>query len=182
MRKIQANKKKLQIGVIGSAGPEEYSYRQPQSKMFKVAERIGFTLANRDCIVVNGGKGGVMEAVSKGAKQGGGITVAEVFGANRNVANQFTDVEIVTCDLGYRGPSQLVGMSDAVIAIGGGAGTLQEICVAYRMKKPIILLLGFGGWVDRLASRKFLDERRLIEFRNVKTVDEAVSLAISLVK
>lgn len=174
--------KRLQIGVLGSAGPEEYRYQKPDPTMLSAAEAIGRELAKRGCVIVNGGKGGIMTAVCQGARANGGLTVAETSGIARLTANDFVDVEVVTGDLAFRGPSQLVGMSDAVIALGGGAGTLQELCVAYRMAKPIVLLPGYGGWVDRLRGEQWLDERKLVPFRRAATPAKAVALAISLVQ
>lgn len=169
--------KKLQIAVIGSAGNEEYPFDKPKASMFEAAERIGELLAIRDCVVVNGGKGGIMEAVCRGAKNAGGLTIAEIAGDDRGGSNKYVDIEIVTTDVGYRGPSLLIGMSDAVISLGGGAGTLQELAVAYRMQKPIILLKGFGGWTDRLSG-PYLDERRLVSFVDVSTAEQAVAKAV----
>ncbi|MDR2380986.1 MAG: TIGR00725 family protein [Bifidobacteriaceae bacterium] len=174
--------KQYQIAVIGSAGSEEYPYDKPLAAMFEAAEKIGQLLAVNKLIVVCGGKGGVMEAVSRGAKSAGGITVAEIAGLSRWAANDYIDVEIVTGDLAFRGPSQLIAMSDAVIALGGGSGTLQEICVAYRLQKPIILLRGFGGWVDKLSPVSFLDERRLVKFYQATTPENAVQKALSMLK
>lgn len=174
--------KKLQIAVIGSAGPEEYAYDKPVREMYAAAELIGEQLAKRDCITVCGGKGGIMLAVAKGAQSAGGIVAAETSGAVRLTSNEFVDVEIVTGDVAFRGPSQLVGMSDAVISLGGGAGTLQELCVAYRMQKPIVLLTGFGGWTDRLCDRKFLDERKLVVFTLANSPKDAVARALHLVQ
>ncbi len=174
--------KKLQIAVIGSAGPEEYQYKKPILQMYQAAESIGAALANRDCIVINGGKGGIMEAVSKGAKANGGITVAETSGNERYTSNKYIDVEVVTGDTAFRGPSQLIGMSDGVIALGGGAGTLQELAVAYRMQKPIVLLRGYRGWTDRLSVRKYLDERKLIAFSCEDSVAAAVENILKLVQ
>lgn len=174
--------KKLQIAVIGSAGPEEYAYDKPVEAMYEAAECIGQLLADQGCIVVNGGKGGVMEAVCRGAKQAGGITVAEVAGLGRGEGNAYVDIEVVTTDVGFRGPSTLIGMSDAVIALGGGAGTLQELAVAYRMQKPVVLVIGYGGWTDRAAQLEYLDERKLIKFTQTKSGKKAVELAVLAAK
>lgn len=174
--------RRVQIGVIGSAGPEEYPHQKPVERMYHAAEELGRILAKDDCIVINGGKGGIMEAVCRGANAVGGITVSETAGIQRFTSNDYTDVEIVTGDLAFRGPSQLVAMSDVLIALGGGAGTLQEICVAYRMCKPIILLLGYGGWVDRLSGEKYLDERKLVRFTVVDEISAAASEAIAVAR
>jgi uncharacterized protein (TIGR00725 family) len=174
--------KKCQIAVVGSAGPEEYAFEKPKEQMFAAAELIGKKIAQKDCITVCGGKGGIMLAVAKGAKQAGGMTAGETSGVRRYTSNEYIDIEIVTGDVAFRGPSQLVGMSDAVIALGGGAGTLQELCVAYRMQKPVVLLRGYGGWADRIAGMEWLDERRLIKFLVANTPDEAVEMALNLVQ
>ncbi len=173
--------KRLQIAVIGSAGLEEYPYKKPKVELLEAAEQIGRLLAKNDCITVNGGKGGIMEAVCKGAKSVGGMTVAEIAANGRGEGNLYVDIEIVTGDIAFRGPSQLVSMSDAIISLGGGAGTLQEIAVAYRMKKPMVLLCGYGGWTDRLRG-KYLDERRLIPFIRVNEVEKSVNCAIKCAK
>ncbi len=169
-------KRRYQIAVIGSAGPEEYSFDKPDSRMYTSAKELGMLLASKGCVVVNGGKGGIMLAVSKGAKSKGGIVAAETSGLDRFTSNEFVDVEVVTGDVGFRGPSQLIGMSDAVISVGGGAGTLQEICVAYRMQKPIILIPGFGGWTDKLSNTEYLDERKLVKFQIAGSAEEAVKM------
>lgn len=174
--------KRIQIGVIGSAGPEEYAFDKPVADMYRAAEEIGKLLAEQNAIVINGGKGGVMEAVSKGAKNSGGLVAAEVAGLGRGESNAFVDIEIITGDVAFRGPSQLIAMSDAVIAIGGGAGTLQELCVAYRMAKPTVLLTGFGGWTDKLAMIDYLDERKTIKMTVCNTPAEAVNSALEYAK
>ncbi|MHB8904052.1 MAG: SLOG cluster 4 domain-containing protein, partial [Patescibacteria group bacterium] len=71
----------------------------------------------------------------------------------------------------------LVLMCDALIVIGGGAGTLQEIAIAYRNNKPIIALDYLGGWGEKLAG-KYLDERKRIFIKSAKTPAEAVSLVL----
>lgn len=52
----------------------------------------------------------------------------------------------------------LVSSCDAIIAIGGGSGTLNEITVAYQKKIPIFVMKGTGGWADKLADQ-YLDDR-----------------------
>jgi uncharacterized protein (TIGR00725 family) len=174
--------KKFQIAVIGSAGPEEYEFEKPDKKMYEAAEKLGEQLAAQGCVTICGGKGGIMLGVARGPQNAGGITAAETAGIGRFTSSDFIDVEIVTGDLSMRGASQLIGMSDAIIALGGGAGTLQEICVAYRLQKPVVLLTGYGGWTDRLAGLDWLDERRLVEFAHVKTPQAATVKALSLIQ
>jgi len=163
-----------QVGVIGSAGNEEYDFDKPRQEMFKAAFRLGYAVAQTGSVLITGGKGGVMESACQGAKKAGGITVAEVSALGRGESNKFNDIEVVTGDIAFRGPSQLVAMSDLIVCVGGGAGTLQELCVAYRMKKPVIILKGYGGWSDKIAAIEYMDERKLVKFTVVDSVQDAV--------
>ncbi|MES2087997.1 MAG: TIGR00725 family protein [Patescibacteria group bacterium] len=175
-------KRKLQIGVIGSASQTEYPGKGGASQaMEKAAEDIGFLLAQRGAVVVTGGKGGIMEAAARGAKRGGGVTVGIIKGNRRRTSNKFTDVEVLT-GMEADGMDELflVLMSDALIVLGGGAGTLQEIAIAYRNKKPVVVLGGMGGWGEKLVG-KFVDERQLVKLIRAKTPKDAVTKVLSLV-
>jgi len=175
--------KKLQIGVIGYAGIEEYpKEKAPKKEIYDAAERVGFLLAEKGAIVVTGGKGGVMESAAIGAKKANGITVGIIKGSQRFRSNNFTDVEILTGMVadGFD-EFMLVTMCDVLITIGGGAGTLEEVVIAYRNKKPIIALEKTGGWADKTIE-KYLDERETIKVESAKTPEEAVEKAIKLAK
>jgi uncharacterized protein (TIGR00725 family) len=93
-------------------------------------------------VLVCGGLGGVMEAACRGAKGSGGLTVGILPGADRAAANPFVDVAIPT-GLGEARNALVVRAADAVIAIGGGYGTLSEIALALRAGKPVV---GLGTW------------------------------------
>ena len=51
----------------------------------------------------------------------------------------------------------IVANSDAVIAVGGGAGTLTEIAYAWSLKRPIVAF-DLPGWSSALADKR-IDER-----------------------
>lgn len=177
------NSKKLQIGVIGYAGIEEYpKEKAPKEEIYKAAERVGFLLAEKGAIVVTGGKGGIMESAAIGAKKANGTTVGIIKGNQRFRSNNFTDVEILT-GMAADGFDEfmLVMMCDVLITIGGGAGTLEEIAIAYRNKKPIIALEKTGGWADKTIP-ECLDERETIKVCAVKSPEEAVEKALELAK
>ncbi|MEK7574919.1 MAG: TIGR00725 family protein [Patescibacteria group bacterium] len=182
-KRVTQQKRKLQIAVIGSAAQSEYRTEGGASlAMQKAAEEVGFLLADQGAIVVTGGKGGIMEAAARGAKRGGGITVGVVKGGRRGVANNFTDVEMLT-GMKADGLDELflVLMSDALIVLGGGAGTLQEIAIAYRNKKPMVVLDGMGGWGEKLSG-KFVDERKLVKLVMANNPKDAVTRVCALVK
>jgi uncharacterized protein (TIGR00725 family) len=93
-------------------------------------------------VVVCGGLGGVMEAACRGAKEGGGLTVGILPGTERAAANRFVDVAIPT-GLGEARNALVVRAADALVAIGGGYGTLSEIALALKAGKRVV---GLDSW------------------------------------
>jgi uncharacterized protein (TIGR00725 family) len=106
------------------------------------AEAAGRRLAELGAIVVTGGRGGVMEAACRGAKQGGGLTVGILPGSDRSDANAFVDVGLPT-GLGELRNGLVARSADALVAVGGAWGTLAEIAFARRADKPVF---GVGSW------------------------------------
>jgi hypothetical protein len=41
---------------------------------------------------------------------------------------------------------------DACLVIGGRAGTISEVCLAWLHKRPLLPLVGCGGWSDGLPQ------------------------------
>jgi len=123
-----------------------------------------------------------MESAAIGAKKANGTTVGVIKGNQRFRSNNFTDVEILT-GMAADGFDEfmLVMMCDVLITIGGGAGTLEEIAIAYRNKKPIIALEKTGGWADKIIP-ECLDERETIKVCAVKSPEEAVEKALEFAK
>jgi uncharacterized protein (TIGR00725 family) len=107
------------------------------------AEAVGRELGERGAIVVCGGLGGVMAAVCRGAVEVGGTTVGILPGTDRAAANQWVGVAIPT-GLGELRNGLVVRAADAVIAIGGGYGTLSEIALALKAGTPVIGLHAWG--------------------------------------
>jgi hypothetical protein len=84
-----------------------------------------------------------MEAACRGAKAAGGLTVGLLPGAERSAANPFVDVALPT-GLGELRNAVLVRAAEAVIAVGGGYGTLSEIAFALKAGKPVVGLVGWN--------------------------------------
>lgn len=101
-----------------------------------LAEQTGRLLAQRGAIVLCGGLGGVMEAVAKGVRANGGTTVGILPGADPAAANVFVDIPLAT-GMGEMRNAVIVRAAHAVIAIGGGWGTLSEIALAQRIGTPV---------------------------------------------
>jgi uncharacterized protein (TIGR00725 family) len=151
--------KPFYVSVIGASDCE------PSDRA--LAEEVGRLLARRGAIVVCGGLGGVMEAVARGAKEAGGATIGILPGHDRSVANQHLD-HVLTTGMGHARNLAVVSSGDAVIAIGGGYGTLSEIGLAAKIGRPVVIL---GGWrLENDAVTAGIDYAR--------TPDEAVSLAM----
>ena len=106
------------------------------------AEPVGRELGSRGVVLVCGGLGGVMEAACRGAKEAGGLTVGILPGLDRSDANPYVDVVIAT-GLGEARNALVVNAADALIAVGGGYGTLSEIGLALRAGKRVV---GLGTW------------------------------------
>lgn len=115
------------------------------------AEAIGVALAQRDITLITGGRGGVMEAASRGAHRAGGVTVGILPGRHHRDANPWCTVVIPT-GLGDARNSLTALAGDLIIAIGGAAGTLSEISLGWVHGKAILGLTGYGGWTDELAG------------------------------
>ena len=122
------------IGVVGSALDDPI--------LNDLAEEVGRLVAKEGITLVNGGLGGVMQASSRGAKAENGTTVGILPGLNPKDANEYTDIPIPT-GLGEMRNLLIVRAATALIAIGGGYGTLSEIALALKLKKPMV---GLKTW------------------------------------
>ncbi len=107
-----------------------------------LAEELGRLVARKGATLVCGGSGGVMEAAARGAKQEGGTTIGILPGHDRTLANPHID-HVVTTGMGHARNLAVVSSGDAVIAVGGGYGTLSEIGLAAKIGRPVVIL---GGW------------------------------------
>jgi uncharacterized protein (TIGR00725 family) len=102
-----------------------------------LAEELGRRLAQRGAVVVCGGLTGVMEAVAKGVRAAGGLTIGILPGNERRDANAYIDVPLAT-GMGEMRNALIVRVAGAIVAIGGGTGTLSEIALALRIGTPVV--------------------------------------------
>ena len=119
-----------QVSVIGSGVEWEAA-----------AEEVGRLLAERGCTVVTGGLDEVMAAAHRGAQAAGGATIAILPGEERGAANKWAD-HVVATGIGHARNLAVAASGDAVIAVGGGWGTLSEIAFARRLGRPVVALEG----------------------------------------
>jgi uncharacterized protein (TIGR00725 family) len=131
----------LYIGVAGAS--------QAERALMELGERLGRRLGEAGAVVVCGGGGGVMEAVCRGVRGAGGTTVGLLPGLDRGDANPHLSVSVPT-GLGQGRNLLLVRSSDALVAVGGGFGTLSEIALALRTGVPVV---GLATWSLRLDAK-----------------------------
>jgi uncharacterized protein (TIGR00725 family) len=150
LKKPLSPSKKVLVAVIGG--------HKCNTKVEEIATKLGNLLAKVGVILVCGGLGGVMMAVSKGMHLGGGITVGILPAEDKNSANPYVDIPIAT-GLGYTRNTIVVGSADVIIALPGEYGTLSEIAFALNMKK---LVIGIGSW-DIKGMRKAKTPEEAVE-------------------
>lgn len=176
MSNFNVGERQATIAVIGDARIAE------DSKKFILAENIGKKLVDAGYRVLTGGMGGVMEAAQKGARSSerwkSGTCIGLLPGSDPGVANDYVDIVIPTGLDHAR--NLIVAQSDAVIAIGGGAGTLSEMAFAW-IHRRLIIGLQCDGWSARLAGHRIDERVRYPEITEdqvfgADTADEVISL------
>src|ERR1700761_5829874 len=122
------------IAVIGAS--------QPTPEQEQAAEDVGRALGAAGAIVITGGRGGVMAAASRGARETGAVVVGVLPGLDRREANPWVTVALPT-GLGELRNGLVVRASDAAVAVGGAYGTLSEIALALAAGTPVV---GLDSW------------------------------------
>ena len=143
----------------------------------KIASEAGGEVAKAGCTLICGGLNGVMKAACRGAKKEGGLTVGIIPQNEHSFANEFCDVVIPT-GMGHTRDFLTAISADGVIVIGGGSGTLTEVCAAYMHKKPIAAIENSGDVAAKYADQ-YLDHRKNVKIVGVNSPKEAVEYLIS---
>jgi uncharacterized protein (TIGR00725 family) len=152
------------VAVVGSGGhltPEET----------ELAESLGEALARAGYGVVCGGLGGVMEAAARGAARGRGAArhppiVGVLPSYDIETANGFLDVVIPT-GMGHARNAIVAAAGEVVVCVAGGTGTLSEVGLARKIKRPVLALRGSGGTASLVG-------KVLPSVEAVSTVEEAL--------
>lgn len=122
------------IAVIGAS--------QPSPEQEQAAEEIGRGLGAAGCIVVTGGRGGVMAAASRGARDAGATVVGILPGRDRRDANEWVQIALPT-GMGELRNGLIVRAADAIVAVGGAYGTLSEIGLGLAAGVGVV---GYDTW------------------------------------
>lgn len=162
--------------IIALIGPNE---SQCSEEIRAFGQALGKELAEEGYNLVNGGLGGFMEAVFRGAKSSNKASIIRTIGIlpgeDIKLANSWCDI-VIPSGLGISRNALVVRTGDIVIAVGGGGGTLSEIALAWQMGKKVICIEGYGGWSEKMAGSS-IDSRRddiLIRAKSLSEVKEAL--------
>ena len=122
------------VSVVGPGDADE--------EIYGLAREVGRLAARRGGIVVCGGLAGVMEAAARGATEAGGVAVGILPDEDRQKANPYLSYSIAA-GIGQARNLAVVCSADAVVAVGGGYGTLSEIGLAKKVGRPVVALRGW---------------------------------------
>ena len=167
------------IGVFGGTWVEENS---PQ---YREGLAVGRLLAQAGFAVMSGGYTGVMEAVSRGAKEAGGRVIgvtATYFAGQGFSGNAWLDEEIELSTLLAR-LEHLTTQADGCLVLWGSVGTMAELFVTWNLvrsrvlpRRPIVLLgRRWQRILEVLASETGITEQELALVQAVEAPAEAVS-------
>ena len=122
------------IAVVGAS--------RPTPEQEQAAEDVGRGLGAAGCVVITGGRGGVMAAASRGAHEAGATVVGILPGSDRREANEWVGLALPT-GMGELRNGLIVRAADAVVAVGGAHGTLSEIALALSAGVGVV---GYDTW------------------------------------
>jgi uncharacterized protein (TIGR00730 family) len=142
------------------------------NQYFTAASKLGSLLAEAGTEVVYGGGGiGLMGSLADAVLENGGkITgVLPSFMKDEGWGHHSVQEMILTPDMGER-KRRMFAMSDAVIALPGGVGTLEELTEAITLKQlslfngPIIILNTLGFYKSLLDFLENMIDNNFLRF------------------
>jgi uncharacterized protein (TIGR00725 family) len=139
-----------QVCILGSA--------EPGSTAYEMAGAAGELLAQRGVTVVSGCGSPATRIAAQRAMQAGGLVISII------PQDQMPDPDwpasvVVPCGKGDARNLIMALAGDACLVIGGRAGTISEVCLAWLHSRPLLPLVGHGGWSQSLPSNP-PDERQ----------------------
>jgi len=125
--------RRIPVGVIGP--------REPKARQNEVAHEVGHALGSLGVQMMCGGKGGVMEAACRGNLEAGGQPIGLLPDEEWTGANPYVAIPIAT-GIGAARNAILARACTALIAVGGGYGTLSEIAYGLQWNRLVLTLEG----------------------------------------
>ena len=147
---MRASIRRPQVSVLGSA--------EPGSEAYKRAGEAGARMASLGITVVSGCGSPATRIAAEMAIASGG-TVLSIVPPDQMPPSDWPATVVVPCGMGDARNLLMALSGDACIVIGGRAGTISEVCLAWLHKRPLLPLVGCGGWSDGLLANP-PDERK----------------------
>lgn len=169
---IEACLKKNIITIFGSRYPRE------GSADYDMARRLGKLLAENGYSTCTGGYTGIMEASSRGAREGNGHTIGVTVKTFGGSPNPYVIEEIRTSNLFTR-LEKLMTLGNAYVVFRGGMGTIAELCLAWNLvqmrqfgsPRPIVLIGEF--WNPLLNNWMKTTDIAVSDYKLLKVVSKA---------
>jgi uncharacterized protein (TIGR00725 family) len=139
-----------QVCVLGSA--------EPGSAAYELAAGAGDLIAKLGITLISGCGSPATRVAAESAVKAGGLVVS-VIPSDQMPAADWPATVVIPCGMGDARNLIMALAGDACIVVGGRAGTISEVCLAWLHKRPLLPLVGYGGWSDSLPSNP-PDERR----------------------
>ncbi|MFN7919316.1 MAG: hypothetical protein U0Q16_04420 [Bryobacteraceae bacterium] len=139
-----------QVSVLGSA--------EPGSPAFELAGQAGALLARLGITLVSGCGSPATRVAAQEALQAGGLVVS-IIPPDTMPPPDWPATVVIPSGMGDARNLLMALAGDACIVIGGRAGTISEVCLAWLHRRPLLPLTGCGGWSDSLPANP-PDERQ----------------------
>ena len=139
-----------QVCVLGSA--------EPGSAAYELAGAAGELLARHRITVVSGCGSPATRVAAERAIAAGGLVVS-IVPPDVMPSPDWPATVVIPSGMGDARNLLMALAGDACIVIGGRAGTISEVCLAWLHKRPLLPLVGCGGWSDALPDNP-PDERK----------------------
>lgn len=157
-----------QVCVLGSA--------EPGSPAYELAASAGELLARHGITLVSGCGSPATRVAAERALAAGGTVVSIVTSDDIRLKDWPCSV-LIPCGMGDARNLLMALAGDACLVIGGRAGTISEVCLAWLHRRPLLPLTGCGGWSDQLEQNP-PDERRnspILPWSSVATLESQLS-------
>lgn len=163
-----------QVCVLGSA--------EPGSKAYHLAGEAGELLTRSGITVISGCGSPATRIAAQRAQAAGGLVISIIPDADMPPPDWPATV-VIPCGMGDARNLLMALAGDACIVIGGRAGTISEVCLAWLHRRPLLPLEGCGGWSDGLLKHP-PDERQnspILPWDSVATLEARLS-ALGLIR
>jgi uncharacterized protein (TIGR00725 family) len=147
---MTSSTRRPQVCILGSA--------EPGSTAYEFAAEAGSLLARHKITVVSGCGSPATRVAAERAVHAGGLVVS-IIPPDQMPAPDWPATVVIPCGMGDARNLLMALAGDACIVIGGRAGTISEVCLAWLHKRPLLPLVGCGGWSETLPTNP-PDERK----------------------